>query len=254
MIEEILTSLGLSPEQVQIYQSLLKNGPQSASQLSRTTKVQRTYIYRVAQELVAKGLVSLGKKEQTSIFSPLSPDHLLTQAEAAKQSAIQAQTALEGILPSLKNQFAAIEDKPVITYFEGVEGVKKVFADIYAPKNEPVYGCVDLVKSNEAIPGYIVNKLIPLRVRNKVYAKTILSKSKLAQSVAKKDKTSLRQSRIINGTRFPLPAEIDVYEDKVAMLSFAKGKFVGVLVQNKDIAQSLKSIFKLAHERSRKTR
>ena len=50
---------------------------------------------------------------------------------------------------------------------------------------------------------------------------------------------------------YPLPAEIDVYEDKVAMLSFAKGQFVGLLIQNKDIATSLKTIFKLAFQRSK---
>ena len=52
----------------------------------------------------------------------------------------------------------------------------------------------------------------------------------------------------MNKSTDPLPAEIDVYEDKIALLSFTKGKFVGILIQNQDIATSLKTIFKLAFD------
>ena len=69
--------------------------------------------------------------------------------------------------------------------------------------------------------------------------------------LSKRDKKQLRESVLLDKKTYPLPAEIDVYEDKVAMLSFAKGQFVGLLIQNKDIATSLKTIFKLAFQRSK---
>ncbi len=139
-------------------------------------------------------------------------------------------------------------EKPVITTYEGEEGLKKVFQDIYAKKNEPVYGCVDLEKSDEAIPSYVTNKLIPLRIKNEVFAKSFIASSVQAEEVYKKDSESLRESVLLNKLNFPLPAEIDVYEDKIAMMSFSKGQFVGLLIQNKDMATSLKSIFSLAFE------
>lgn len=248
MLSQILESIGLTPEQSDIYLSLLTHGTQSASHLAKTTKVQRTYIYKVCQELISRGLISQMKKDRGTTFSPLSPDHLLTYSEEQKTRSIQAQSALEGVLPTLKDKYGTVEEKPVITYYEGVEGIKKVFKDIYSAKQEPVLGCVDLEKADAAIPGLVSEELIPLRIKNKVFAKTFLSASDEAKRIQAKDKESLRESILIDKKEYPFPAEIDIYEDKVAMLSFAKGKFVGILIQNQDIATSLKSIMKLAFE------
>jgi sugar-specific transcriptional regulator TrmB len=252
MYEEILTSLGLTDEQTQIYLSLLSRGPQTVSQLTRSTKVQRTYIYRIAEELIGKGLVAIEGKAKKTTFTPLSPDHLLRQAEDAKTKAERAHLALEGILPRLKEKFSLINQRPVVTYYEGIEGIKKVFVDIYAPKNEPVYGCVDLEKSDTAVPGIVLKDLIPLRIKNKLFAKSFIAASPQAVKLQKKDKESLRESILLDKKEFPIPAEIDIYEDKVAMLCFTKGQFVGILIKNKDIAESLKSIMKLAFENSKK--
>jgi sugar-specific transcriptional regulator TrmB len=248
MLSQILENIGLTPEQTDIYLSLVTSGTQSAGQLTKTTKVQRTYIYKVCQELIAKGLIAQTKKNRGTTFSPMSPDYLLTYAEVQKTKSVQAQVALEGILPTLKDKYGAIEERPVITYFEGVEGIKKVFKDIYSPKTEPVFGCVDLERSNIAVPGMIIKNLIPLRIKNNVHAKSLLADSVEAQTIHEKDKESLRESLLFDKQEYPLPAEIDVYEDKVAMLSFARGKFIGVLIQNRDIATSLKTIMKIAFE------
>lgn len=246
MIAEILTSIGLTPEQADLYASLLDHGPQTAGKLAKTTKIQRTYVYPVARELVKKGLVAMERKGRTTTFVPQPPERLLSQAEDAKTHAAQAYAALEGILPSLKEKHQSVETRPIVSTYEGITGIKRVFEDIYGPKETPVYGCIDLEKAGEAIPGYITEELIPLRIRNKVKAITLLARSPQAQTVRQNDTTSLRESVLLDKKAHPLPAEIDVYEDKVALLSFAKGQFAGVLIQNKDIATTLQTIFKLA--------
>lgn len=251
MYEDILITLGLNPEETEMYLSLLEHGTQGATQLSKTTHIKRTYVYPIARSLTQKGLVSQTIRNHVALFTPLSPDRLLALAQEKKQRAQQAEHSLDGILSSLKEKYQAIDTKPIITSYEGVEGVKKIFHDIYAPKNEPVYGCVDLKKSEEALSQYIIKDLIPLRIKNNVHAKTLLADSPQAKELTKIDKESLRESMLIDTALYPIPAEIDVYEDKVALLSFAKGQFVGVLIQNKDIAQSMKSLFKLAMEHNK---
>ena len=248
-----LINLGLSADEADIYLSLLEHGPQTASKLGKTTKVKRTYVYRIATSLIQKGLVTRTKKDRTTVFAPNSPDFLLDFVRTNSQHLEQAKLTLENLLPSLKEKYRLVETKPVITYYEGVEGIKKVFKDIYAPKKEPVYGCVDLEKADEAVPGYIINTLIPLRIKNKVFAKSFIAKSSQAESIARTDRQSLRESLLLEKRTHPLPAEIDVYEDKVALLSFAKGQFTGVLIQNQDIATSLNTVFKLAFEQSKRS-
>lgn len=254
MIPSVLVNIGLSNEEIEVYQSLLSRGPQTAGELGKTTKVKRTYVYRIAKGLIEKGLVSRTKRARATVFSPNSPDLLLDLAQTKKQNLEQTLRTLESILPSLKEKYRLVETRPVITHYEGIEGIKRVFRDIYAPKKEPVYGCVDLEKADGAVPGYIVNTLIPLRIRNAVFAKSFIARSPQAESLARKDRESLRESILLEKEAYPLPAEIDVYEDKVALLSFSKGQFVGVLIQNQDIATSLKTIFKLAFESAKRRR
>jgi len=246
MFEENLTQLGLSKEESQLYLALLDKGAQSATQLAQATSVKRTYVYSVIEGLISKGLVKQEKSGRSTTFIPLSPDTLLDLAETRKLQVEQAKIGLETILPQLKTLYSHAEEKPLVTYFEGTEGIKKVFKDIYRPKDEPVYGCVDLEKSDEAVPGHIIDKLIPLRIENNVKAISFIAESKTAREVQSKDSQSLRESQLLDKDNYPLPAEIDVYEDKIAMLSFEKGKFVGVLIQNQALATSLKSIFKKA--------
>ncbi len=80
MLQNILSRSGLSPDQAEIYISLLDHGPQTATRLSTTTKVKRTYIYKLCSELGALGLVaSTGDKK--TVFKPLSPDILVAQTQ-----------------------------------------------------------------------------------------------------------------------------------------------------------------------------
>ncbi len=78
-------------------------------------------------------------------------------------------------------------------------------------------------------------------------ALTFFGDSPVAKELQKNDATSYRESFLLDKEEYPMPAEIDIYQDRVAMLSFKKGEFLGLVIENEDFAQSLRSIFKLAH-------
>ena len=140
MLTDILTGLGLTNEEATLYQALLDHGTQSAAALSKSSGIQRTYIYKIGKALSDRHLITMQRVKATTLFSPLSPDNLMIQAENQKQQASQAESALESLLPDLRTKYQSNEAKPTVTFFEGKEGIKKIFQDIYAPKNEPVYG------------------------------------------------------------------------------------------------------------------
>ena len=247
-LEATLVKAGLSSEEAEIYLDLLEHGAETASQIATHTTVKRTYVYKLVEGLLEKGLVREVKDGRTTKFEPNSPDHLLGLVEAKKYELSSAERELEAALRSLKDKYSSVEAKPVITYFEGEPGIRKVFKDIYGPKESVVWGCVDLEESDKAVPGYIIKDLIPLRVKNKVFAKSFIANSEQGRIVHSKDGQSLRESVLLDKNEYPLPAEIDVYDDKIALLGFEKNQFVGVLIQNKALATSLKSIFKLAFD------
>ena len=247
-LELLFRHAGLSEKQAKIYRLLLITGDERPSVLARKSGIKRANTYGLLEDMARRGLVIKFEKESITYFRPEPPQKLVEIIEARKKETAIAQELAHDLIPNLTSQFNLSVGKPTISYYEGVKGIHEVFKNIYAPKNEPVYGCVDLEKADEAFPSHIIGNLIPLRMKNKVFAESIVADSPQSQAIHKEDATHLRKTTIVSKTKYPLPAEIDVYEDKIALLSFEKGKFIGMIIQNQAFATTLKSIFKLAQE------
>jgi sugar-specific transcriptional regulator TrmB len=252
MYKNILEKTGLKPGEAAIYDVLLLDGDSPASTLTSKTNYKRGMVYKFLDDLKKKGLVSsynkkgATEKSKKTYFRAEPPQKLMDQIENSLQEARSQKEALEAVLPNLETKYRLQQTKPSVTYYEGLAGTKKIFQDIYSPKDEPVYGCIDLEKADAAIPDHITKELIPLRIKNNVLAISFVADSPKGRDVHDKDEESLRKSVLLDKEEYPIPAEIDVYENKVAMLSFDREQFVGILIENKDIATTLKTIFRLA--------
>lgn len=244
-----LQNLGLSNTEITLYELLLRLGQAQAKDIINASNLKRPTVYKALYSLEKKRLVTSKDIHKKIHFTPSPPTELMRQTDEKYARLKHVKDSLHALLPQLNASYIQSVEKPIVREYTGTDGIKEVFEDIYAPKLEPVYGCVDLEKSDEAVPDYIVDKLIPLRIRNNVQAITFLGSSIQAEKVQTNDANALRQSVLLNKLRYPLPAEIDVYEDKVAMLSFEKGEFIGLVIENAAFATSLKSIFKLAFDK-----
>ena len=248
MFTDLLTQSGLSKKEALVYEKLLGLGLVPANKIIKATGLKRGTVYDILSSLEEKGLVSQEKKQAKRFFWAEHPQKLYDYLDRRVEKMKSVRGSLDNLLPKLTSEYKMSLHKPVVSYYEGRSGIRKIFQDIYSPKDDVVYGCVDLEKADEAFPSYIIKDLIPKRIRNKLFAKTFVAKSKKSCEIAKKDKEQLRETTLVNKQKYPLPAEIDVYQDKIAMLSFGEDKFVGIIIQNKDLAESMRSIFKLAFE------
>lgn len=245
-----LQNLGLSATEITLYELLLEIGESPAADIVRGSHMKRPTVYKALYSLQKKKLVTTRDINKKIHFRPAPPTELMKQTDERYHALQYVKDSLQAVLPHLNSSYIQSVERPIVREYAGEKGIKEVFEDIYSPKDDVVYGCVDLEISDEAVPTYVVNDLIPLRINNNVYAKSFIGSSIKAEEVKKNDASSLRESVLLNKRDYPLPAEIDVYEDKVAMLSFQQGEFVGLIIQNKDFATSLKSIFKLAFEKT----
>lgn len=246
-LELLLISAGFSKKEAKIYLYLLEKGPSKALEVFRVLKMKKGNTYALLNKLVKKGFVTKRKTK----FIPQSPQIIFYQLEEKTEAISNNLDNFKTLLPKLNSLYKLSIGKPTIRYFEGEEGLREVFDDVYAPGEKEIYGCVDLEKVDQVFPEYIVSKLIPKRIKNKLKAISFVAKSNQAKEIAKKDKEHLRETTLLDKKKYPLPAEIDVYEDKIAMLTFAKGEFVGLLIENRDLAESLRSVFKLAFRKTR---
>jgi sugar-specific transcriptional regulator TrmB len=249
MLDSLFHSIGFSDKEAAIYRVLLEKGQATAGEIIKASGLKRGITYAILYSFEEKGLIRIIKNQKKILFALESPQKLLDLVSMRKQEVDSAENSLKYYMPKLMSEYKLSIGKPTVRYYEGMDGIKEVFEDIYAPKKKPVYGCVDLEIMHTVFPAHALKKLIPKRVHNKLVAYTFFGDSEEARALAEKDKEHLRQTICVNKKEYPMPAEIDVYDDKVAMLSFAKNDFVGLIVENPEFAESLRSIFKLAFEK-----
>lgn len=247
-LKTLLLDAGLSDKEAKVYLVLLEKGTLSAPEIVKASGLKKGITYTILHKLALEELVVQFERDKKLHYQPSDPTKLKAMVERRKKAMDEVAKRIDSSLPALTSSYKLAVGKPTIQYYEGEEGIKAVFENIYGKKEKDpnVYGCVDLEKANTVFPSYIINKLIPKRIRNKIVAHTFIANSPLAQEIANKDAQELRQSVLLDKTIYPLPAEIDVYEDKVAMLSFERNQFIGILITNQAFADSLRSIFRLA--------
>jgi HTH-type transcriptional regulator, sugar sensing transcriptional regulator len=248
---EILSRLGLSPEQAEIYQSLLEKGPQTATSISHNTSVQRTYIYNLTEQLMEKGLVSLEKKGRTTLFKAQSPDLLLNLLEEQKQRTQQAERALEGILPQLKDLYAQAEERPVVSYYEGPEGVMRANMQILQEKTT-ILAYLVINKAIDTAMAKYWKQYYKKRIEDNIHVKALTPDTKEGLAYQKRDSEELRETRLISYDKFPIRIEKNIAGNKVAFFSIKNDILMATIIENKEIADAERAIFDLVWSQGNK--
>ncbi len=249
LLELLFHQLGFSEKEVIVYRVLLEKGEAGAGEIIKKSGLKRGITYAVLYNLSDKKLIRTFEKRGKTYFQVESPLRIMEMVEKRKQELAAIDANMKHVIPQLVSQYKLAVGKPTIQYFEGEEGLLKVFDDIYAPKEDIVYGMADLDSIDEVFPKHIDKQLVPDRIKNKVTAYSFFPKSPLSEELHNNDEKQLRKSVLVNREEYPMPAEIDIYQDKIAMMSFTKGEFIGLLIENKDFAQTLRTLFRLAFDK-----
>lgn len=242
-IEDLFIACGLSEKGALIYRILLENGDLPAKDIVGLSKIKKGNTYALLHNLGAEGLVTSFKREKKTWFRPESPRKLQELVRKKTAEVERTKSTLGDLLPKLSSQYKLAVGRPTIRYFEGREGLKEVFEDVYAAKKEAVLGAVDVDQVEAVFRGFPEGTLIPKRMKNKLRVKVLFNDTPFARKLHKLDKKQNRVSVILDKEKYPLPADIEAYEDKVALMSFREGEFMGMIIENKDFALTLRSIF-----------
>jgi sugar-specific transcriptional regulator TrmB len=242
--ESVFSSAGLTKEQSSIYGALLADGSMEAGKISVRTGLDRTFVYKVLGQLVDLGLVEKNEKVgKVARFVALHPSRLKDIFDERKMVVENAQKVLESGLGNLVSAYNLNSGRPNVTFYEGIEGVSRIYQDILVDGNE-----VLAVKSvHDSDSGEVVElKRENYRKRIEAGIRTTLLAPEGHQSLeyVAKSKSSLFVGYGISKDRLSIPAQILVYGDKVAIIDF-KGEIITTLIENPDVATSMRAIFNL---------
>ncbi len=119
-----LKALGLSDPEIKIYVALLKNGPLSASQLSKKTGMYRPYVYDTIENLIGKELVAYTIRKSKKEFECAPPSALKKLLEKEQDQLKQKQDLVDSLVPTLENIYKSPFSEFIIERFEGKDTIK----------------------------------------------------------------------------------------------------------------------------------
>ena len=236
-ILRILEQQGLSEKEASVYLALLQFEEALPSVVARKAGVKRPTCYVILEQLQKMGLVSHVKRGGVLHFRALHPQAYVNDQQGKMRS-------LEKALPELlrlRQQFVAT---PQMTIYEGNPGLKKIMDDTLTAKTE-LFCWADVSLAVNSLADYYPS-YIERKVKRKLWLRGVISYDPLAVQFKELGEAEFREIYLIPKEKFPFHNEINIYDDKVAIISHQDQ--VGIIIQNQYIADTQRSIFKLGFE------
>ena len=231
--EQILKEYGLSANEIKVYLASLSLGTSRVNEISKKADLLRTTTYEVLKTLVEKGLVSYVIKSGVRYFEVADPNKLINILEERKER-------INSILPELESLKASVTEKPTIEIYEGKAGLKTILDDIIKTKPKEIL-TLSSAKIFETLMYYFPH-WIKRRVKAKIFAKILQQEVETTKELKKKDKPELREIRFLPKD-FKINTHMQIYGNKIAILTLRKDEPIGVIIENKDIVETQKSLF-----------
>ncbi len=244
-IQNTLHKLGLKNHQSTVYFALLQMGSGNIMDIAKRAGLKRTTTYSILDGLVHKGFVSLHKKGAHREYTAENPRKLPEILDIEIQKTKQRQQNFIDALPELLSFYNASATKPAIKYFEGMEGMKQVFNEtLQLNKGEEILAYSSAESIHEYLGDDYVKFYLSERVRKGIIQRAIAEDSSAARRHQKHDKQELRITRLVDKKRFPFTNEINIFRNKIIIMSYAD--LLGVIIESDNIAKTQKAIFELA--------
>ena len=228
--KNLLNSLGLRDAEFEVYTAALSLGEGTMQDLARRSGVKRTSIYTFIDDLKSRGFITETKKKKRKVYSAVAPSQLLEMEKTRL-------TELEKFLPELLAIHNKSKKKPRVTFYEGVEGIEEVYGDMLKEHKE-IIAYEDLEHMKMILPKTFYDYFPPERARRGIPFKSITRDTATAREFNKSNPQLLRETKYINSK--DLKTEINIYGDKVAMMSFGESSPFCVLIEDANIAQTLR--------------
>lgn len=243
MNNELLISLGLTPDEASIYNVLLEGGFMPARTVATRASLGRPLTYKILDDLIIKGVAE--KKDtggKVSLFAPVHPRELEKLLEKKKGEIDNIKKALDESLGGMISKYNLFIGKPNVQFFEGKEGLTKMYNDINIEKND-----ILLIQSpfDSEFPEIddLVQKQIKKQVANNIHTKAITPQITTTKEwVKNNDMENLVTRCIIPEKILDIPAQILIYGNKVG-ISSVKKPFITTIIEDKSINDTFRILF-----------
>lgn len=242
--EKTLQNIGLSKSEANIYLSALQLGKSLPANLAKKSGVKRPTLYKHLPRLKDLCLISetvIGKRKYLVAEDPQT--YLDNKRNELK--------SFENTIPELRLLLNTMQIKPKIIFYEGFEGLKKLYMETLKEK-KPILEFVSLENISAEIEFHSRNYYIPQRINRKIPIKIILSGKTSSEFIKLKTSSwELRAVKVINENKFPIPLDCYIYGNNVSFALYRKdSEPVGIIIHSVELSTLMKSLFSFVWEKS----
>lgn len=243
-IRKYFAKLGLEPEIADIYLSLYSNGPQIISELSRTSMVERTRIYRLIDQLLTSNLIEMepvspqaGSKGVRGIIKAAPVSNLralITEREQETKNLADELELIEKVLShnSLSNPAVRMQT------YEGPEGIRQMLTSELRASSEIV-----------SFEHFSIGEAAGKQYMSGYYA-AFKAQKILRRSLGNTPLNTAGEGRVITEEIYPLTHNRTTYDDTTAYYLLNNGRIYGFEIRNKEIADAERRLFELLWEKA----
>lgn len=237
--QSLFRSIGFLDTESKVYLACLELGPATAQEISRKAKVSRVTTYNAIEALTERGLMSSIMKEKRKRFMVESPDKLISYAEGRIKHAEDAIQHAKNSMDDLK--FLQKGDLPVVKIYEGIDALKNIQEDLI---NMDGHQSDELGNLDDLLRLYSFKK--DLHATHEVLKNRGIKRRYIYLTNDKDyplyNSDVIKHRMNISPNDYNFSGDVLVYSNKV-VLSSLKKKQIAVVIENEEIAKTIKTLF-----------
>lgn len=252
-IRSYFAKLGLESELADMYLALHSHGPQSISELSRNSKVERTRIYRLIDKLMESNLIEVETQYKRGIIkaAPISNLRILiNQREEALKNLQDELGLIEQTLArnSLSNPATRVQ------FYHGPEGIRQMLWNELNAKTEVLAYANRILE--EATGKAFMSRWTDEFERRALQCRLLVNDD-FAKSWQAGKRSGIATNRKVKGMDYVrVPADVfqikhlcDMYDNVTAYYHWKDNEVFGIEIYNEAIADSQRQLFELVWQR-----
>jgi HTH-type transcriptional regulator, sugar sensing transcriptional regulator len=258
MLEEVLKKVGFNKKETRVYLALLELGSQPASVIGKKAGINRSTTYLILDGLIAKGFVNQYVRADVKYFTAADPQVIAQTLEHEENRLHESKETLIERLPDFYALTNPLSVKPKVRFYEGEEGVKQAMEDtLTATETLLSWDSMDSwLNSTPGLQKFIreygmrrVAKKVPVNVialDTPTAKKYLLNEYPPMQGGIISQKGTLLKVKWAPKDTLYFNNEINIYDNKVSIISLGQNELFGIIMESKEIAQIHRSIFEMS--------
>lgn len=247
MDSTILKEIGMTDNEIKVYLAMLEEDENLASAIAEKTKINRSLMYTILNNLIEKGMVSYVIKENRKYFRATDPEKILNVLKEKEDLIKKQEEEIKKIIPDLRRLKLPKKEEIKVEIYMGKEGNKTLLDDIFRVGKD--YICLGYSGlSLGIVPYYFIHwhkKRVKLGIKRKIITKE--------QMRGKKQMLFGLTTAKYVPDEYNIPISTMIYGDKVwIMLPAGKGDQTSILIESERIANSYRNYFNLLWKIARK--